>query len=88
MRQRKQLPPQFSVQERAHALATSYKTSACMHEVDYITVTDLTETSWLGKDQLSIDSEFLYKAWKERKFRYFVDILYVYVLLTKCALFS
>ena len=44
MRQRRQLPPHFSVQERAHVLAISYKTSACMREVNYITVIDLTRT--------------------------------------------
>ena len=42
MRQRRQLPPHFSVQERAHAMAISYKASACMREVNYITVPDLT----------------------------------------------
>ena len=38
------MPPHFSVQERAHALAISYETSACMREVNCITVTDLTRT--------------------------------------------
>ena len=33
-----------SLLERAHALAISYKTSACMREVNYIAVTDLTRT--------------------------------------------
>ena len=44
MRQRRQLLLHFSVQERAHALPISYKTSACMCEVNYITVTDHTCT--------------------------------------------
>ena len=34
-----------SLLERAHALAISYKTSACMREVNYIAVTDLTGSS-------------------------------------------
>ena len=37
-----ELPPHFSVQERVHALAISYKTSACMRKVNYIIVMDLT----------------------------------------------
>ena len=85
MRQRRQLPSHFSVQERVHALAISYKISACMHKVNYITMRDLThtiqlETSWLGKDSIvSLQSV-------EGKVTYiFVDILYIY---TKCALFS
>ena len=44
MRQRRKLPPHFSVQECAHALAISYKTSASMPKVNYITMTNLTRT--------------------------------------------
>ena len=89
MRQRRQLPPHFSAQERAHALAISYKTSACMREVNYITVTDLTRARNLmvGKRPAALITNFFAKRGKKGNL-YFVDILYIYVLLTKCALFS
>ena len=77
MRQRRQLPPHFSVQERAHALAISYKTSACMCEVNYISDRSLQHYKQRPHGQektSSIDNNFLYKAWKERQLRYFVHL--------------
>ena len=91
MRQRRQLPPHFSVQERAHALAISYKTSACMREENYITVTDLTRAInrdlMVGKRPAALITTFFTKRGRKGNL-HFVDILYIYVLLTKCALFS
>ena len=77
MRQRRQLPPHFSVQERAHALAISHKTSACMREVKYITVTDLTRTInrdlMVGKRPAALIKTFFTK--RERKGNlYFVHL--------------
>ena len=59
MRQRRQLPPHFSVQERTHALAIG-----SMLEVNYITVTDLICRPHGWKKTSSIDNDFLYKVWK------------------------
>ena len=85
MRQRSQLPPQFFVQEHAHALVISYKTSACMHEVNYIT--DLTRginrDLMVGKRPAALITTFFTK-WG-RKSNLFS---YMYVLLRKCAMFS
>ena len=62
-------------------IAMSYKTSAYMHKVNYITVTDLTCTInrdlMVGKRPAAYDNDFLYKAWKERQLifcRYFVHL--------------
>ena len=70
-----ELPP---VQERAHALAISYKTSACMHKVNYITVTDLTRAInrdlMFGKRPAALITTFLQ------------SVEGIYVPLTKCAL--
>ena len=88
MSQRRQLPPHFSVQECAHTLAISYKTSAYMHEVNYITVTDLTRTInrdlMVGKRPVALIMTFFTKHGRKGNL-YFIDILYIYVLLTKCA---
>ena len=85
------MPPQFSVQERAHALVISYKTSACMHEVNYITVTDLTHginrDLMVGKRPAALITTFFTKRGRKSNL-YFVDILDIYVLLRKCALCS
>ena len=84
MRQWRQLPPHFSMQERTHALAISYTTSACMREVNYITMTDLTcainRDLMVGKTPAALIQTV--------EGRYFVDVLYIYVLLTNCTLFS
>ena len=84
MRQRRQLPPHFSVQECAHALAISYKTSACMLKVNYVTWTDLTRTInedlMVGKRLAALIATFFAKRGRKGK--------YIYILLTKCALFS
>ena len=88
MRQRRQLPPHFSVQERVHALAISYKTNACMREVNYITVTDHTCT--IIRDLMVGEKPAALITTKRRRKGnlYFVDILYICIPLTKCALFS
>ena len=75
MRQRRQLPPHFSVQERAHALEISYKTSALYRDL----------MAW--KRPAALITTFITKCRRKGNL-YFVDILYIYVLLTKCALFS
>ena len=66
------------------------KISACMCEVNYITVTDLTRTInrdlMVGKRPAALITTFFTK--RGRKGNYFVDILYIYILLTKCALLS
>ena len=77
----RQLPPHFSVQERTHALAMSYKTSTFMHEVNYITITcDRSHPRY--RDLSGIDNDSLQSM--EEKETYF---LYIYRLLTKGALF-
>ena len=85
------MPPNFSMQERVHALVISYKTSACMHEVNYITVTDLTRginrDFMVGKRPAALITTFFTKRGMKSNL-YFVDILYIYVLLRKCALCS
>ena len=77
MRQRRQLPPHFSVQERAHALAISHKTSVCMREVKYITVTDLTRTIsrdlMVGKRPAALITTFFTKRGRKGNL-YFVHL--------------
>ena len=79
------------MQERVHTMAISYKTSACMCEVNYIPVTDLTRAInrdlMVGKRPAALITTFFTKRGKKGNL-YFVDILYIYVLLTKCALFN
>ena len=61
-----------------------------MREVNYITVTDLTYTInrdlMVGRRPAALITTFFTN--RGRKGNYFVDILYIYVLLTKCVLFS
>ena len=75
MRQRRQLPPHFFVQERAQQLAISYKTTACKRKVNYITVTDLTVNRDLmvGKRPAALIMTFFTKRGRKG---YFVDISY------------
>ena len=65
-------------------------TSACMREVNYITMTDLTRAInrdlTVGKGPAALITTFFTK--RGRKLIFFIDILYIYVPLTKCALFS
>ena len=79
------------MQEWVHALAISYKISACMREVNYITMTDLTRAInrdlMVGRRPAALITTFFTKRGRKGNL-YFVDILYIYVLLTKCALFS
>ena len=78
----------FCARTRAR-IGDIYKTSECMREVNYITVTDLTRARNLmvGKRPAALITNFFAKRGKKGNL-YFVDILYIYVLLTKCALFS
>ena len=53
-----------------------------MGKVNYIIITELTRTLYKWKPPgwekiNSIDNNFLYKVWKERYLRYFVDKLYI-----------
>ena len=88
MRQRKQFPTHFFVQECAHVLAI-YETSACMREVNYIIVTDITRTIngdlMVGKRPAALITIFFTKRGRKDNL-YFVDILWIYILFTKCAL--
>ena len=84
MRQRRQLPPHFSVQERAHVLAISYKTSACMREVNYyITMTDLTPT--MNRD-LMVGKRLAVLIFTKRGRK--GNDFYTFAYFTNCALVS
>ena len=91
MRQRRQLKIASSLFcVRTHA-RIAYKSSACMHEVNYITVTGLTPTInrdlMVGKRPAAVITTFFTNCGTKANL-YFVDTLYIYILLTKFALFS